>query len=172
MQDRVQDPREHPLHGRHQVQQVQGQGRRGELRRRRQVASGKQQRPAVGCLSQPERHLFGLLVLEQAPHQRRAGIFPALLVRRPGQQHLHLESQQPAGHLQVVRRLVQPQVMDCLEELVGYPGDGDVGDVDLLLAEQVKQQVEGSAEGVQLDDECRLQVQHRGRGGRFRGQHR
>ena len=62
--------------------------------------------------------------------------------------------------------------MDCLEELVGYPGDGDVGDVDLLLAEQVKQQVEGSAEGVQLDDECRLQVQHRGRGGRFRGQHR
>ena len=45
--------------------------------------------------------------------------------------------------------------MDGLEELVGDPRDRDLGDLELLLAQQVQQQVERAGERVELDDERR-----------------
>ena len=44
--------------------------------------------------------------------------------------------------------------MDGLEELVGDPRDRDVGDLELLLAEQVQQQIQRAGERVELDDEA------------------
>ncbi len=43
--------------------------------------------------------------------------------------------------------------MNHLQELVGDPRDRDVGDVDLLLAHQVQQQIERAGESLEVDDE-------------------
>ncbi len=43
--------------------------------------------------------------------------------------------------------------MDGVEELIGDPRDRNVGDLELLLAQQVQQQVERPGEGIELDDE-------------------
>ena len=53
--------------------------------------------------------------------------------------------------------------MDGVEELVGDPRDRDVGDLELLLAQEVEQQVERAGEGVELDDEARAGAERRGR---------
>src|SRR5437879_12426330 len=55
-----------------------------------------------------------------------------------------------------LRRLVQAQLVDDREELVGDLRDRQVGDADLVLADQVQQQVEWAGELLQLDDEAVL----------------
>ena len=70
------------------------------------------------------------------------------------QQQLHLEADQPARHLEIVGRLVQSERVNRREKLVGDPRDRNVGDVDLLLAHQVQQQVERTGEAVELHDEA------------------
>jgi hypothetical protein len=42
-----------------------------------------------------------------------------------------------------------------VEELVGDAGDGNVGDLELLLAKQVQQEIERPGVGIELDDEAR-----------------
>ena len=54
--------------------------------------------------------------------------------------------------------------MDGLEELVGDPRDRDVGDLELLFAQQVQQQIERAGEGVELDDEPGAGAERGGRG--------
>src|SRR2546421_91365 len=77
-------------------------------------------------------------------------------IQRPRQQHLRLDPQQPRRHLEVVRRLVQPQLADHREELIGDLRDRQVGDVELVLVDQVQQQIQGARELLQLDDEAVL----------------
>src|SRR5437879_3484547 len=55
-----------------------------------------------------------------------------------------------------LRRLVQAQLVDDREKLVGDLRDRQVGDVDLVLADQVQQQVKRAGELLQLDDESVL----------------
>ena len=58
--------------------------------------------------------------------------------------------------------------MDGRQELIGDPRDRDVGDLELLLAEQMEQQVERPGESVELDDEAGAGAE-RGGGGLGRG---
>jgi hypothetical protein len=64
-------------------------------------------------------------------------------------------------HLEIVGRLIEPEIADHRQELVGDLRDREVGDVDLVLADQMQQQVERAGELLQLDDEPRL-VAHDG----------
>ncbi|MND01633.1 hypothetical protein D3C83_207070 [compost metagenome] len=59
-------------------------------------------------------------------------------------------------HLQVLGRLVETQHTDRREELLRDLRDGDVGDLDFLLANQVQQQIERTGELIQLDQERRV----------------
>ena len=52
--------------------------------------------------------------------------------------------------------------MDGLEELVGDPRDRDVGDLELLLPQQVEQQVERAGERVEPDHEARPRAERAG----------
>ena len=81
----------------------------------------------------------------------------------PGQQHLRLEPHQPAGHVEVVGRLVEAQLVDGLEKLIGDAGDRNVGDLELLFAQQVQQQIERPGEGVELHHERGPGAKRRGR---------
>jgi len=112
---------------------------------------------------QPIHELADLLVLEQPSHQLGARVFPLVVAEAARQQQLRLDAQQPRRHLQIVRRLVQPQVGDHREELVRDTRDRQVGDVDLVLADQVQQQIERAGELLQLDDEPAL-IGHGGGG--------
>src|SRR5436309_3117912 len=105
-----------------------------------------------------------LLVLRYPAHQLGARILPLVVAHVPGQEHLRLDPQQPGRHLEVVRRLVQPQLVNDREELVGDLRDRQVGDVDLVLTDQVQQQIQGARELLELDDEAGL-VLSRGRKG-------
>ena len=49
--------------------------------------------------------------------------------------------------------------MDRAEELIGDPGDRNIGDLELFLAQQMQQQVERPGEGVELDDESGTRAQ-------------
>ena len=135
----------------------------GELGRRRQVAAGELLRAPLGGAAHPDGDLADLLVLEQPPHQLRARILPAVLLRAARQQHLRLEAHQPAGHVEVVGGLVEAELVDGLEELVGDPRDRNVGDLELLFAQQVQQQIERAGERVELDDEAGPRAERGGR---------
>src|SRR5256885_15237633 len=89
------------------------------------------------------------------------------MIRRPPRSTLFpyttlFRSQQPGGHLEVVRRLVQPQLVDDGEKLIGDLRDRQVGDVDFVFVDQVQQQIQGARELLELDDEAGL-VLSRGR---------
>src|SRR2546427_9011441 len=109
-----------------------------------------------GGLTEPVHELANLLILEQPAHQLRARVLPLVVPDAARQQQLRLDAQQPRRHLEVVRRLVQPQLVDDREKLVGDLRDRQVGDVDLVLADQMQQQVERAGELLQLDDESVL----------------
>ena len=47
--------------------------------------------------------------------------------------------------------------MNRPEELIGNAGDRNIGDVDLLLAEQMEQEVERPGEPIEFDDEAGAQ---------------
>jgi hypothetical protein len=58
--------------------------------------------------------------------------------------------------------------MNTLEELFANAGDRDVGDLDLLIANQREQEVERSREVIELDDEAsrrRLGLEYRAHAG-------
>src|SRR6266581_2477385 len=133
VQHRLGDERDHPFRRREQVVQLDHEGHGGGRRGR---GLGSEAAPELlgapgGGLTQPVHELANLLILEQPAHQ-------------------------PRRHLEVVRRLVQPQLVDDREKLVGDLRDREVGDVDLVLADQVQQQVERAGELLQLDDESVL----------------
>ena len=122
----------------------------GSLRRRREISAGKPERAPVGRRHHPVGDLFDLLVLQQTAHQLGAGIVPALAILAARQKHLCLEPDQPAGHLEIVRGLVEAELVHHREELIGDPGDRNIRDVDLLFAEEMQQQIERTREGVHL----------------------
>ena len=142
--------------------EIERERKRRQLGRRRQVASGELLRPALGGAPHPDGDLADLLVLEQPPYQLGARVFPLVVVGAPGQEHLRLEPDKPAGHVEIVGRLVEPELVDGAEELVGDPGDRDVGDLELLLAQEVEQQIERTGEGIELDDESRAGAERGG----------
>ena len=69
---------------------------------------------------------------------------------------MRLEPEQAARHFQVIRGLVEAQIVDDAQELIGDARYRDVRDVDLFFAEEVQQEVERPREGVKLDDEPRF----------------
>ncbi len=129
-------------------------------------AARKLQRPPVRLALQPEGDLLDLLVFQQPAHQFRPRILPALLLRPARQQHLRLESHEAARHVEIVGGLVEAEFVNHAQELVGDPRDRNVGDLDLLLPQQVQQQVERTVEPVELHHEARGSAQ--GDGGRAR----
>ena len=113
--------------------------------------------------------LADLLVLEQPAHQLGAGILPVSSLLIAGQEHLHLEPHQPARHLEVVGGLIEPEMLDRHEELIGDARDGNVGDVDLLFAEQMQQQIERTGRSQHRGTRIRSQSDGRGEGQRDLG---
>ena len=82
-----------------------------------------------------------------------ARVLPRQVVAPARQQQLRLDAQEPRGHLEVLRRLVEAEGVHRVEELVGDARDRDVPDVDLLAADQVQQEVERAGVPVERDDE-------------------
>jgi hypothetical protein len=63
---------------------------------------------------------------------------------------------EPSRHLEEFSGVVQILGLDPLDrgqELAGDPGDGDFEDVDVLLADEMKQQVERPLKALDIDDE-------------------
>ena len=101
--------------------------------------------------------VFEALVLEEALDQFAARVFGLLLGPggRARQQHLALDVDEQrggvdelAGHIHVGGA----QLVDVGQELRRDFGDGDVVDVDVLLADQVEQQVERAVVDLADDD--------------------
>src|SRR6266851_1869030 len=154
VQHRLGNERNDALRRREQIVQVDHEGRgrrRGWLGRE---PTPELLRPARRRRPQPLHQLADLLVLEQPVHQLGAWVFPLVVPQAPRQQHLRLDPEQPGGHLEVVRRLVQSQLAYDGEELIGDLRDRQVGDVDLVLADQVQQQIQRARELLELDDEA------------------
>ena len=105
-------------------------------------------------LRQPVDQLADLLVLEQPAHQLRSRVLPLVVPHAPRQQQLRLDAEQSGRHLKVVGRLIEPQLADHREELIGDFRDREIGDVELVLVDQVQQQVERARELLELDDEA------------------
>ncbi len=77
-----------------------------------------------------------------------------LLWKRGQGNHAGLDLHEGGGHEQELAGQLDidaRQVAERVEILLGDPGDGDVVDVDLLLADEVEQEIEGALEGVELD---------------------
>ena len=76
-----------------------------------------------------------------------------------GQQPRRLEVEQGGRHHQEVARLVQVERVgpgpDVADELVGDLGQGDLGDVQLVLGDQPEEQIERPLEDVEVDLEAR-----------------
>ncbi len=146
---------EYAVHGGKQFQQGDREARR---RWRRDGQHCARVREAAATEFRPDfEHVDDfshLLILEQATHQLRTRIIPRFVAAVLRQQHLRLDAQKPRGHLQVLGRFIQPQRLDAPQELFRDPRDGDVIDVDLLLTEQRKEQIEWPAEVRELDDEA------------------
>src|SRR5881392_27215 len=156
VQHRLRDERDHPLRRGQEVVQLDDERRRRGGRRLGTEPAPQLLGAPGRRLAQPLDQLADLLVLEQPPHQLGPRIFPLVVSQPPRQQHLRLDPQEPRRHLEVVRRLVQPQLVDHREELIGDLRDRQVGDVELVLVNQVQQQIQGARELLQLDDEAGL----------------
>src|SRR5439155_18956563 len=93
------------------------------------------------------RRVLELFVLEQAVYELGARVF-LVFGRRRGvrrKQHPRFDVDQRGRHENKFTRKVDIQLleqMEIVEVLFGDPGDGNVVDIDLLLADQVEQQVE------------------------------
>src|SRR5438046_1715390 len=112
--------------------------------------------PPGARLRQACHQLTNLPVLEQPAHQPGPLIFPLVVPQPPRQQQLRLDAEQPGRHLEIVGRLVESELVDHREKLVRDLGDREVGDVELVLVDQVQQQVERTRELLELDDEAGL----------------
>src|SRR5690606_22939105 len=123
-------------------------------------------RPAGGArLHQPGQVGGGLLeglVLQEPGEEQvsrlQQGQILLVLDRRGGQQPRGLQIQQGGGDHQELADLVQVPVVahgpDVGEEVVGHLVQRDLGDVQLVLADQLQQQVEGPGEVVEPDREA------------------
>ena len=104
-----------------------------------------------------------LLVLQQPAHQLGPGVV-VLLARGPGQQHGGLDAHERRGHLQELAGFVELRLHERLDggqELARDAGDGNVEDVDVLGADQMKEKVQRSVEAVDLDDQQPLASRRR-----------
>ena len=99
-----------------------------------------------------------LLVLEQAAHQFGARILPRFFTVGPRQQHLRLDAQQTRGHLEIICRFVQGERADARQELLGDASDGNVVNVELLVADERQQKIERAGEVAQLNDKSGRQI--------------
>ena len=100
-----------------------------------------------------EEHLRGgleALVLEEALDEFAARVFGFAAEDVGGvarEQGLRLDVDEQRGHVDELAGGVDVdllEVVGVLEELAGDAGDGDVVDVDVLLADEVEQEVEGA----------------------------
>jgi hypothetical protein len=87
---------------------------------------------------------------------------PLVVVRAAWEQHLRLEAHEAARHVEIIGGLIESQLVNGLEELIGDAADRDVRDLDLVFAEQVQQQIERTRERFELDDESRSRTQRGG----------
>jgi hypothetical protein len=146
---------QHAIHGPEQLREVERQRRlwrRGLIREKR---AGEVPPPVLGAMLEHVDDLAHLLVFEQTADELRARVLP-IVALTPRQEHLRLDAQQPRRHLEIVRRLVEPERPDAHQELFRNSRDRDVVNVHLLVANERKQEVEWSGERPQLDDESAL----------------
>ena len=117
--------------------------------------------PIAAPLLEDAGRVAELLVLQQAADKLLPRVFqlPLHLVA-PRQHLLRLDLDQQAGHRQEVAHGVDVQLLQhrqILEILVGDRRDGNIGDLHLVLPHQVEQQVQRTAEHVQVN----AKVDHR-----------
>ena len=95
-----------------------------------------------------------------------------LVVLAARQKQLRLDAKQAGCHLEVIRRLIEAERSNAQQELLGDARDGNVVDVDLLVANQSQQQIQRTRVLGELDDEdlgrCRVS---NGRRARMRQRH-
>ena len=113
----------------------------------RAPCASKTSRPSSGRPPSASADLLEALVLEQARDQLGARIAPffLLVVRRRRQQHARLDPREGRRHHQVLAGDVEVQLahqLEVLEVLLGDLRDRHVGDLELVLADQVQQQIE------------------------------
>jgi hypothetical protein len=104
--------------------------------------------------SETARRLFERLVLQQPREQQVAGLQQGevlfVLHLGGGQQPRGLQVEQGRGHHQELAGLVERPVVthgaDVGDELVGDPAQRHLGDVELVLADELQQQVERAGE--------------------------
>ncbi len=108
--------------------------------------------PEQATSAQLAGRLLEALVLEQPRDQLGARIAPLIVVDVSfgGQQHARLDPRQRRRHQQVLAGDVEvelPHHVEVFEVLLGDLRDGDVGDLHLVQADQVQQEIEGPLEG-------------------------
>ena len=80
--------------------------------------------------------------------------FIVVALRRARQHHARFDFRQRRGHQQVFRRQYHVHFfhqVEVGEVLLGDEGNGDIEDVDVLLADEVDEQIERAAEGIEQD---------------------
>src|SRR2546422_8230412 len=101
-------------------------------------------------LAERDRDLAEALILDQLLHQLGPRVLLGLFVlARQRQQHAALDVGEGRRHDEVLARAVEVQLGQLLEHrqvLVGDGGDGDVGDLHLVLLDEVEEQVERALE--------------------------
>ena len=109
-------------------------------------------------LVQHARRLLVALELQQPLHERVARVFLVLVARGlggiDGDEHLGLDVDEGGRHHHELARHVQVQLLhqvQVLHVLARDGRDGDVVDVDLVLADEVQQQVERPLEHREQD---------------------
>src|SRR6185437_3469796 len=140
---------EHLLERLHQVNDVGGDLRFGAFRLHELTDCGVRTHRVFDLLLL-EKHLSGgleLLVLDQPVHQFRARVF--LRFRGDGriarQQHLRLDVNQDRGHVDELGRNINVQFSEAFyvgQILRSDLRDGDVVNVDVLLADEIEQEIE------------------------------
>ena len=100
--------------------------------------------------------LLEALVLEQAGQELRAriGAFRFLGPALHRDQRARLDPRERCGHHQIFGCNVEVELAherEVLEVLLGHAGDRDLGDIDLILADEMEQEVEGTLEERELD---------------------
>jgi len=106
-----------------------------------------------------------LLVLDEAVDEHAAGVVALGQVRLPRQEHLGFDVDQERGDEDELGLPVEIDLrlaLEVAEIVAGDRGDGDVVDVDLLLADEEEEQVQRPLEDVEAD---LVAVARLGRGG-------
>ena len=111
--------------------------------------------PAPAPLFEDAGRVAVLLVFQQPADQLLPRVFHLLLnLVAPRQHLLRLDLDQHAGHGQEIAHRIDVQLLDhgqVFEILVGNRRDGNIDDLDLVLPHQVEQQVQRTAEDVQVN---------------------